>query len=437
MRRVENKIPVLVVFGAIFVLLFAGFAAFQGLSGPSVPSGDVAFVDDVDDGGITQEDFDAAIAQSAAAAGVRGDPPTEGPQFEQLRDDALGSLILGKWVAGEAEERGIEVSDSEVASQLEQTKEQSFENERDFQRFLRQQRFDDEDVNQQIRLGILSDRITSQITEGQPEVSDDAIEAFYEENRQQFEQPESRNVRQVLNRDRAEVERAMRELEGDDSSKSWRKVAKDVSSDRATKDRGGLLEGVIQGQSEPPLDQAIFAAAEGELVGPIETDRGFAAVQVQEVTPAQTTSLDQVRDQIRQQIATTIQQQDGTDFNNRFTMKWRSRTVCAEGFVIAQCSNFPAPEIDEDELLSQEDGVVQPPVTSRRVFAPGTAGTTPPQDTQQLITPPAQGGIPPQGAVPANPPEDQGLPPGAVPVGPDGAPQQGAPPPPQGGATAP
>ena len=102
----------------------------------------------------------------------------------------------------------------------------------------------------------------------------------------QFEQPETRDVRQILNKDQAKVERAKALLERDDSPASWKKVAARFSTEKATKDSGGLREDVTAGQSEPALDEQVFSAAEGQLVGPFEGQSGSYLIQVGTITPA-------------------------------------------------------------------------------------------------------------------------------------------------------
>ena len=61
------------VFGALFVVLFAGFAIAQGLGHPSVPSGDVAIVEHVPDdiGSVSEADFKRALLQQAAQAKLK------------------------------------------------------------------------------------------------------------------------------------------------------------------------------------------------------------------------------------------------------------------------------------------------------------------------------------------------------------------------------
>ena len=110
-------------------------------------------------------------------------------------------------------------------------------------------------------------------------------------NQDQFETPETRDVRVILNPDEAKVEEARAALEQDDSPENWEKVAKQFSTDEATKNDGGLREAVAQGQNEPALDEAIFSAAEGSLVGPISGDSGSYVIQVEQINESSTTPL--------------------------------------------------------------------------------------------------------------------------------------------------
>ena len=213
---------------AVFlVAFFAIWAAAQGLSDPDVPSGDVAVVDEAPGGPITQEEFDAALEQAAAAQGARGGvPPEDDPQYELLKEQALSDLILGRWVEGEAEEEGITLTDTEVEQRLDQIKQQNFKDEKEFQRFLEQSAFTIEDAQRRVRLTLLSERIQEEALSGTDDVPAGTVEAFYEENAAQFEQPEARDVRVILNKDEAQVERAAELLSEDDSEKSWEQAAK-------------------------------------------------------------------------------------------------------------------------------------------------------------------------------------------------------------------
>ena len=194
----------LVGFAALFAALFAIVGVADGIGQPSVPSGDVAVVQDAPNGTITLAQFQAGLKQTAARQGVKTVPPPASPQYPAIRDAAMSDLLLSRWVAGEAADRGITVSDTEVATQLAQIKKQQFHNSNaQFQKFLKQAGFTIADARDRVRLMLLSQEIQKQVLPSAPTVSDDQVTQFYEANKSQFQQPETRDVRQIVNKDQA------------------------------------------------------------------------------------------------------------------------------------------------------------------------------------------------------------------------------------------
>lgn len=418
----------LLVFGVLFVVLFVGVAIAQGIGSPSVPDGDIAVVEDAPDGTITAEEYDRALTQTAARQGLPEVPAEDDPQFELLKQSATSDLILSRWVLGEAEERGIEVTDREIDQELKTVKEEQFGSEKAFDKFLEQSGFTAEEARERIRLQLISDRIQQAVLPEEPEVTDEEIQTYYDENASQFEQPELRDVRVVLTKTEAEANEALAELEKDSSPKGWEAVAKKYSIDEATKSSGGLREAVVEGQSEPALDEQTFAAAEGELVGPFEGDAGFYVIQVDSVSPAEKTPLADAEEQIRQTLVAARQQQFAQIFQEDFSSKWRARTFCAEDYAIDRCSNSPPPPNACTEEAAEKTGCGAP-VPSTKPIAPGSAG---------VFGAPAPAGKP-QGPITPQTAAAETLPPGLVPGGAGGAvppgatPQGGAPPVPPGG----
>lgn len=73
-------------------------------------------------------------------------------------------------------------------------------------------------------------------------------------------------------------------------------LARELSDDAATKDKGGDLGPFYQGFQEGPVDTAVFAAAEGDVVGPIETQRGFEVLKVTKGSGTKARSFEDVKD---------------------------------------------------------------------------------------------------------------------------------------------
>jgi parvulin-like peptidyl-prolyl isomerase len=271
----RHKRAALIVLAVFVIGAFAIVAAAQGIGDPSVPEGDIAVVEEAPNGTITAEEFDSALVQTAARQGLEEAPPADDPQYEQFRDSAISDLLLARWVLGEGEERGIEVTEREIDAELEKVKTQQFGSEKQFQKFLEQSGFTEEEARERIELQLISQRIQEDVLPTDPEVTDEEIQTYYDENIVQFEQPETRDIRVVLAKNEADANAALEELGTDPTPKTWETVAQKYSVDEATKGTGGLREAVVAGQSEPALDEQIFGATEGELVGPFETAAGF------------------------------------------------------------------------------------------------------------------------------------------------------------------
>ncbi len=82
-----------------------------------------------------------------------------------------------------------------------------------------------------MELRLLSDELQKRVLDQAAGVSDSEIEDFYNANVAQFEQPETRDVRQIVNSDQAKLEQAKALLEEDDSPASWKKVAARFSTE--------------------------------------------------------------------------------------------------------------------------------------------------------------------------------------------------------------
>lgn len=414
------------------VALLAGVivlvAATSGLGKPGLPNDDaVAFVEDAPDGEVTQEEFDLAIEQAAARQQGGAPVPEPGtPQYDLLQETAMADLLLSRWVAGEAEEMDIEVSDREIDEELETIISDQFGGQKEFDKFLEDAKLSPEDARERVRLQLLSQRIQENVLGTEPpEVPEDEVQAFYEENIEQFQTPETRDVRTLLNPDEAKAQEAFERLSEDDSPATWKKVAKELSTDEATSGLGGLRQGVAEGQNEEQLDAAIFGAIEGELVGPIETDAGFYVLQVDAINEASTQELDdQTRQQIEQTLGSERQQDIGAAYQADFLERWRSRTVCADDYAIDRCGNAPLPPDactgDDEGEEAPADPTTGEPTEGCPAFVPSTRPVSPSSAGDDSATGLPQG---PQGVTapaPALPPGTQtipGVPQGAAPEG--------------------
>ena len=415
----------LVLFGTLLVVLFVGFAVVDGLGAPSVPSGDVAMVQGVSDevGQISKEELDRAVAQQIAEAKLKKAPEPGSDKYEELRDAALGEMLERVWIFGQAEELGLTVTDKQVEDELATIKKTNFPTEKAYKKFLEESGFTQEDVDERVRLQLLSTKVQEAVNAAAPPPSEAAVENYYNEKKEsQFTEKESRDVRVVINKDKAKVEAAKKAIEADNSPANWKVVAKKYSIDPTSKNKGGLQNGISEEFVKGPLKAAIFDTATGELAGPVQFEKNWILVEVVKLNPEKIKSLSEVKAQISSTLSQETQQEFFSEFVTEFRTKWEQRTYCADGYIIERCSNFAgdgrpanAPpacyEADPKVPATQ----CPAPVTPISPALPGTVTEAKPKGEpfQQRPLPVAsaeQGEEVPAGAVPGATPEGEAPP---------------------------
>jgi parvulin-like peptidyl-prolyl isomerase len=420
-----SKRNVAIILGGALVLTVVIVGIAVGVGHPSVPSDDVAVVDDdsinvaglVEDGKVTKSGFDRLLDQTAKQQGLPGVPQPSDPQYKSIKDQALGTALDEAWITGEAQKRGVSVTDTQVQTQFESTKKQNFKTEEAYQKFLQTSGLTQDDVNQRVRLQLISQAIESQLTDSVGDPTDGDAQQFYDANKDQFSQPEQRTIRLIQNPDAAQVDQALKALQADDSPANWKTVAKQYSTDPQSKDRGGLRTGIVKGTFEQPLDDDVFEASQGQVEGPVTTPTGSYAFEVESIQPGSTQAFDQLKDQIKQQLKSTRQQEAFSAFLTDYRDYWSSLTTCGDDYLIVRCDNFEGsanpcpdpslPEAQQQQQLQQQG--CPPPVLTISPVAPGSvrpfvpaAGGQPqkPHPPGEAATPSIPGGIPGGGVIP-------------------------------------
>jgi foldase protein PrsA len=335
----------LLIFGSTLLILFVVLAIAEGIGQPSIPSGDVILVENVpgDGGNISKAEFDHALELAATQGQLKEAPKPGTPKYEELKEGALTSLIEAAWLEGQGAEMGVEPDDQEIAKEFKKIKKETFPKPSEFKKFIKESGFTSEDIDERVKLQIVKTEIEKQLMESEPKPSDSEIENYYEAAKAtQYTQPASRDIRVIVNKDKAKVEAAQQKLAKDSSEASWKKVAKEYSTDTQSKNNGGLRPALTEAAAEEPLKAKAFAAPQGQLEGPLKGPQGFYLFEVVKLTPEQAQPLDQVKSTISTQLAEQMKSQEFARFVAGFGSRWHARTFCASGYVFERCANFKA-----------------------------------------------------------------------------------------------
>jgi parvulin-like peptidyl-prolyl isomerase len=269
-----------------------------------VPSDAVAIVADEP---IAKADFNALMRRAEAGAKAQGRkfPDAGTPEYAQLKRQALDILTQREEYEQEAQDFGIEVKDSDVDKRLEQLKKQYFAgNDKRYQTQLKQSGLVEEDLRQDIRSQLIAEKIYNEVTKG-VKVTEKDIQSHYTKNKQQYTQPETRDIRHILvgEKQRALADRLYDQVKANPSR--FAALAKQHSKDPGSKNQGGKLT-IVRGQTVAPFDQTAFLMRVGQISRPVKTQYGFHVIQaIGEIKPAKTTPLKDVKNAIRQQLLQT------------------------------------------------------------------------------------------------------------------------------------
>jgi foldase protein PrsA len=280
------------------VAVLALAACGGGSSSADVPEGSIAVVGDKT---VTKEQFDAVMEQQKRAAeSKKQDFPAAGTaQYEAVKAAVVKGLVEQQEWELEAEAMGIEVTDQEIETQLNQQKEQyGLTDEQKYQAELAKAGITDAQVRDQVRLGILTNKLSEAVTKNVA-VTDADVKAYYDKNKSTYEQPASREVRHILVKTEAQAQKLHDQIE---NGADFAALAKKYTQDTASKADGGKFT-AFKGRTVQAFDDFVFSAKTGELSDPIKTEFGWHIVEtLGPIKPGTTKSLDDVKGEIQTKL---------------------------------------------------------------------------------------------------------------------------------------
>jgi len=263
-----------------------------------VPADAVAVVDGTP---ITRTSLDALLARAKKSytAQKRAFPKAGTSEYQSLQTQAVAYLVQRQEYATQADELGVDVTDAQIAKKIDEVRKQYFGgDQKKFEKGLADQGYTVATLRDDIRSQLQTEGIYKKVT-GDVKVTDADVKSYYDKNRANYTVPESREVRHILVKTKAEADAIRAQLV---NGGSFAVIAKAKSLDPGSKDQGGKLT-VSRGQTVAPFDKAAVALETDQLSQPIKTQFGFHIIQpLAAVKAGSVTPFSQVRSQIRTQL---------------------------------------------------------------------------------------------------------------------------------------
>ncbi|TVY05425.1 peptidylprolyl isomerase [Paenibacillus cremeus] len=223
--------------------------------------------------------------------------------------ELLNQMIDNEVIRQEAKKAGITVTAADVDNELASTK-KMFPTEDAFNQALTSSGMTVDALKQQLETQVT----LRKLLEPQINVTDEDIKQYYDQNLESMKTPEQVKASHILVATKEEAESILKDLK---NGADFATVAKEKSTDTATKDNGGDLSYFGKGEMDAAFEKAAFALPVGQLSDVIQTSFGYHIIKVTDHKQATTPTLDEKKDEIRETLVKQQVQTLSTDWLNK------------------------------------------------------------------------------------------------------------------------
>jgi parvulin-like peptidyl-prolyl isomerase len=258
--------------------------------------------------------------------------------FQSLSGQVMDFLIKAYWYQATASKLHINLTNAQVQKAFQTEKKQEFPTSTAFTSFLKQTGQTMQDILFRVRVNEIYKKLLARNT---TKITPASIQSYYNSHTSQFGTPATRNIRIVRTKTQSAAQAALSALK---SGQSWTAVSKKYSIDTATKNSGGLLTDVTNGEEEAALNKVAFSAPLNKLQGPVHGQFGWYVVEVVKITPATHQSLAKATPLIKELLGSQTQQNASQAVDKKAKKEWGAKTLCRPAYSMADCHGYKPPK---------------------------------------------------------------------------------------------
>jgi len=228
---------------------------------------------------------------------------------EDRQKNALRDLVDQSLLVQRGKDMGISV-EPEVIKRLDQIRIQNKLADLDaLEKAVSSQGLNWEDFKNNIRNGILQQRVIGSEVGSHISISKEEVEKYYNEHKQEYVRPEQVALREIVvstdGKKEAEIpelkKKAETALKRVKDGEDFGEIAKRFS-DGATKEQGGFLGTYKHGELSKELENIVFKMKKNELTDVLDTKQGFLVLQVLEHYDEGQQSMEKVTNEITSKL---------------------------------------------------------------------------------------------------------------------------------------
>ncbi len=188
----------------------------------------------------------------------------------------IAEAIETKLIAAAAKQEGLTVSQSELQQAADDYRQSlGLHKAAGTQEWLKQNHLTVADLEAGLEGTLLRQKLADRVTQGR-------LEKHFAQNASHYDQAE---LSHIVVQDEGIANELLSKTQDDE--RAFGDLAHDYSTDAESREAGGSLGVVSRCTLNPAVASAVFAAHEGEVVGPLKTDMGFHLIKVEALRRAE------------------------------------------------------------------------------------------------------------------------------------------------------
>jgi peptidyl-prolyl cis-trans isomerase SurA len=256
---------------------------------------------------VTRTQYEQRLRERLAEIDQTADPAQAPAMKEAVRNGLVNELISELLIKDRADRLGITVTDADIKESINRLKQQyNIQTDQQFEESLKQSGLSRADMEARLRETLVQNKVFARELRNRSDLSDPELRERYNREKERYRLPERAHLREIVvlkPEGDAKLEEAR--TRATEVAQAARKPGTDFAnlastmSESGSKDKGGDLGEVAKGDLVAELDKAIFNAAPGAIIGPIETKSAWFVMKVEQRLPSEVPAFESVKERLR------------------------------------------------------------------------------------------------------------------------------------------
>ena len=266
---------------------------------------------------VTRSQYEKRMRETFAEIDATVPADQRDERKKQAKAGLVDEIIDELLIKDRADRLGISIAETEIAEAINRLKQQyNITTDEQFENSLKSSGMTRADMEARLRDTLITNKVFARELRNRGELEDRELRERYNREKEHYRLPERARLREIV------ILRPANSSAVEDAKKKAEEIAAQVRgggdfpkiattvSESGTKEKGGDLGEVARGELLPDLDNAVFNATTGAVIGPIETRSGWHILKVEQRLPSEVPAFESIKDRLRRDASEETFQRD-------------------------------------------------------------------------------------------------------------------------------